>query len=82
MSANFVEFLKVFLIVFTFAGGILAFRRFMLSFDEEEQPSKDQEENIIYFSKQRASKAANIDPDFIDYDGMGNQGRFPASEKR
>ena len=22
------------------------------------------------------------EPDFIDYDGMGNQGRFPTREKR
>ena len=22
-----------------------------------------------------------IEPDFIDYDGMGNQGRFPARKK-
>ena len=23
-----------------------------------------------------------IEPDFIDYDGMGNQGRFPRSSRR
>ena len=36
MTANLAEFIKVFLIVFTFAGGILAFRKFMLSFDDFE----------------------------------------------
>ena len=24
----------------------------------------------------------HIEPDFIDYDGMGNQGRFPTREKK
>tara|TARA_Y100000114_G_scaffold157263_1_gene188588 strand:+ start:2952 stop:3203 length:252 start_codon:yes stop_codon:yes gene_type:complete len=83
MTANFVEFTKVFLIVFTFSGGILALRKFMLSFDqEEEQPSKDLEENIVHFPKREVAKDIVIEPDFIDYDGMGNQGRFPRSNRK
>ena len=33
--------------------------------------------------KIRVKERHNItDPDFIDYDGMGNQGRFPSSRER
>ena len=35
MTGNLVEFMKVFFIVFSFSAGILAFRKFMLSYDEE-----------------------------------------------
>lgn len=64
MSANLAEFIKVFLVVFTFSGGILAFRRYMLDMDEEgsEATSDEQLTNEV------------------DYDGIGNQGRFVRSE--
>ena len=80
MTANLAEFIKVFLIVFTFAGGILAFRKFMLSFDDfEEDTDKNKKAEVIHLPK-RAEVYNNtvVDPDFIDYDGMGNQGRFPS----
>lgn len=42
-----------------------------------------------FFSRSSESKSEDgspsivlIEPDFIDYDGMGNQGRFPVSNKK
>ena len=32
--------------------------------------------------KDQASRKTIIEPDFIDYDGMGNQGRFPVCNKK
>lgn len=84
MTANLAEFIKVFLIVFTFAGGILAFRRFMLSFDEKEEDNKNNKKaDVIHLPKRpEVYKKTVVSPDFIDYDGMGNQGRFPKSERK
>ncbi len=31
--------------------------------------------------KENKTRENLIEPDFIDYDGMGNQGRFPKSSK-
>jgi len=33
-------------------------------------------------AEKRNFKRNIIEPDFIDYDGMGNQGRFPAKESK
>ena len=84
MTANLAEFIKVFLIVFTFAGGILAFRRFMLSFDEREEDNKETKKTeVIHLPKKpEVYKKTIVSPDFIDYDGMGNQGRFPRTRRK
>jgi hypothetical protein len=83
MSGNLIEFIKVFSIVFTFSGGILAFRWFMLSFDESDERAIKKSAT----SQKQKPEAMRImerkvltDSDFIDYDGMGNQGRFPTRE--
>tara|TARA_B100000963_G_scaffold297300_1_gene268734 strand:+ start:2224 stop:2511 length:288 start_codon:yes stop_codon:yes gene_type:complete len=82
MSANLAEFIKVFLVVFTFSGGILAFRKYMLDMDEEDiddDKSPSEEKAVISSMKKRHHEpfpSNNLSPDFIDYDGMGNQGRF------
>ena len=72
MSGNLFEFIKVFTLVFAFSGLILAGRRYMLKWDEE-----DQESSVENFPK----KEVPTDSDVIDYDGMGNQGRFPSRSK-
>ena len=33
-------------------------------------------------TEERISQKELTTPDFIDYDGMGNQGRFPKSSKK
>ena len=83
MTANLAEFIKVFLIVFTFAGGILTFRRFMLSFDEKEDNRNTKKAEVVHLPKRpEVYKKTVVSPDFIDYDGMGNQGRFPRTRRK
>ena len=73
MSGNLIEFIKVFTLVFTFSGLILLGRRYMLKLDDD---ITDDEENIVDFPNQ------NENTDKMDYDGMGNYGRFPIKVKR
>ncbi len=84
MSGNLAEFIKVFLIVFSFSGGILMFRRYMLSLDGEEQNSaRDEKENLVHLPRKTiVERKTLVNPDIIDYDGMGNQGRFPNMGKK
>ena len=84
MTGNLVEFMKVFFIVFSFSAGILAFRKFMLSYDEEGDVNvTDNIQNTIRPPKKTlVDRKAIADPDLIDYDGMGNQGRFPSAGRK
>tara|TARA_R100001509_G_scaffold143012_1_gene98551 strand:- start:263 stop:520 length:258 start_codon:yes stop_codon:yes gene_type:complete len=85
MSGNLAEFIKVFLIVFTFSGGILAFRQFMLNIGEEDEVRDyvEHEENLVHLPKKAITeRKAMASPDIIDYDGMGNQGRFPSASRK
>tara|TARA_R100001510_G_C7613614_1_gene176413 strand:- start:632 stop:886 length:255 start_codon:yes stop_codon:yes gene_type:complete len=84
MSGNLAEFIKVFLIVFSFSGGILMFRRFMLDLDDEDTSTKsEKKENLVNLPmKTIVERKTLIHPDIIDYDGMGNQGRFPKTNKK
>ena len=68
MTVNLFEFLKVFIIVFGVAGGITFFRR---TFIEDEENSETTESNKDFFTKNA-----------MDYDGMGNFGRFPIKAKQ
>ena len=70
MSSNLVEFIKVFFVVFTFSGCILSVRKLMTSIDDTNEVK---DEDIIGVSDTVRVTA----PDTIDYDGMGNYGRFP-----
>ena len=72
MSGNLFEFIKVFTLVFAFSGLILAGRRYMLKWDDD----LEEENNVIDFPHQ------NERTDTMDYDGMGNYGRFPKKLKR
>ena len=67
MTVNLLEFLKVFIIVFGVAGGITFFRRTFI----EDGNSSETENNENDFLSRNA----------MDYDGMGNFGRFPAKVK-
>ena len=73
---NFFEFCKVFSIVFGTSFMIFSIKKVVVGFSNEETGSKKQEQDI-------KAKVIPIrtSPDFIDYDGMGNQGRFPTRKK-
>ncbi len=73
MTINIEEFMKVFVIVFTMSGGILFLRHF-ITYNEEEQPEQLNNRIDVNFGQNSS--------DFIDYDGMGNQGRFPVSKTK
>ena len=72
MSGNLFEFIKVFTLVFAFSGLILIGRRYMLKLDGD----AEDENNVIDFPNQ------NEKTDTMDYDGMGNYGRFPVKVKK
>ena len=67
MTVNLLEFLKVFIVVFGVAGGITFFRR---AFIEDTESSKTDNAENDFLAKNA-----------MDYDGMGNFGRFPAKAK-
>ena len=76
MSLNLIEFLKVFTIVATFSTLLLLGHSYMWKLIEED--AEDDDDNVLDFPKIISSKRSAInEADFIDYDGMGNQGRFP-----
>ncbi len=49
-------------------------------FSRKKSEEKEAEFKSLEEKKTFASKTSS--PDFIDYDGMGNQGRFPATRKK
>ena len=73
MTVNLIEFMKVFVMVFGFSAIILAGRHFMINFDKKHEEKETN--NVLDFPK------IHNNPDLIDYDGMGNQGRFPKSDE-
>tara|TARA_A100001011_G_scaffold169553_1_gene178500 strand:+ start:428 stop:652 length:225 start_codon:yes stop_codon:yes gene_type:complete len=70
MTSNFIEFIKVFIVVFTFSGLILSVRHFMTNIGDSLEV---EDENIIDV----VDSATVPSSDVMDYDGMGNYGRFP-----
>ena len=76
MSLNLMEFLKVFTIVATFSTLLLLGHNYMWKLIEEDNENDD--DNVLDFPKIDSSQRIDTnESDFIDYDGMGNQGRFP-----
>ena len=73
MTPNLEEFIKVFTVVFSTSGTILYLRHLIVNYEEEKPEELD---NLIDLNFGRNN------PDFIDYDGMGNQGRFPVINKK
>ena len=76
MSPNLIEFLKVFSVVATFSTLLMLGHNYMWKLIEEEK--ENDTDNILDFPKivLPETKVSN-EPDLVDYDGMGNQGRFP-----
>jgi len=70
MSQNLAEFLKVFFLVFSFSSLLVLGRRYIDKLDEvkKERPHDD------------IPETSGTSTDFIDYDGMGNYGRFPTQK--
>ena len=73
---NFFEFCKVFSIVFGISFMIFSIKKVVVDLSDEDTDSKKQEQD-----KQAKVIPIRTSPDFIDYDGMGNQGRFPSRKK-
>ena len=83
MSQNLIEFLKVFSIVGTFSTLLLLGHNYMWNLVEKGHDDNKENNNVLDFPKiVLTGKRVPNDPDFIDYDGMGNQGRFPKSERK
>tara|TARA_Y100000114_G_scaffold10501_1_gene8277 strand:- start:1937 stop:2182 length:246 start_codon:yes stop_codon:yes gene_type:complete len=81
MSPNLIEFLKVFSIVATFSTLLLLGHNYMWKLIEED--GKKEDDNVLDFPKIISSeRKASNEADLIDYDGMGNQGRFPNLERK
>ena len=77
MSLNLMEFLKVFSVVLTFSTLLLLGHNYMWKLIEEDNREEDKD-NVLDFPKIVSSEKTDPnESDFIDYDGMGNQGRFP-----
>ena len=70
MTSNLLEFIKVFLLVFTFSGVIVFVRNFMINLDSTKSDNQDIVPDDI-------AEKAFASSDTMDYDGMGNYGRFP-----
>tara|TARA_B100001248_G_scaffold147857_1_gene111052 strand:- start:869 stop:1105 length:237 start_codon:yes stop_codon:yes gene_type:complete len=73
---NFFEFCKVFSIVFGISFMIFSIKKVVVDLSDEDTDSKKQEQD-----DQAKVIPIRTSPDFIDYDGMGNQGRFPKRKK-
>ena len=73
---NFFEFCKVFSIVFGISFMIFSIKKVVVDLSDEDIESKKQEQD-----DQAKVIPIRTSPDFIDYDGMGNQGRFPKRKK-
>ena len=55
----------------------------MLSYDHEQQEVEDKKAEVINLPKKTQGRRKTIaSPDYIDYDGIGNQGRFPVSDRK
>ena len=76
MSLNLMEFLKVFSVVATFSTLLLLGHNYMWKLIEQDR--EEETDNILDFPKIVSSEKTDPnESDFLDYDGMGNQGRFP-----
>ena len=76
MSPNLIEFLKVFSVVATFSTLLMLGHNYMWKLIEEEK--ENDADNILDFPKiVSPERKISNQPDLIDYDGIGNQGRFP-----
>lgn len=75
LTVNFMEFCKVLTIVFGTSMMIFSIKKVVVGFDSDKETDKQKDTQNAEVIPLRTS------PDFIDYDGMGNQGRFPTRKK-
>ena len=69
LTENLLEFFKVLTIVFGTSFMIFSIKKIVVELDwEDEEDKKEEPAEVINLQ---------TDIDAIDYDGMGNQGRFP-----
>ena len=68
LTENLLEFCKVLSIVFGTSFMIFSIKRVVVELDWEEEEENEEPAEVINLQ---------TDVDAIDYDGMGNQGRFP-----
>jgi len=71
MSQNLSEFLKVFTLVFSFSSLLVLGRRYI---DKLDEVNKERPHDGL-------PDAPPTSTDAMDYDGMGNYGRFPKRKK-
>ena len=75
---NLTEFIFVFAVVFGTTGFWMWWTTFVYSF--EDKPSKKVNDEAKKTTKNTQKSQINDYRDLVDYDGMGNQGRFPVSK--
>ena len=77
LTENLIEFCKVLSVVFGTSFMIFSLKKVVVGFEDPEEIINKQEEK-------HDAKVIPIrnNPDFIDYDGMGNQGRFMTRKKK
>ena len=75
LSANLIEFCKVLTVVFGTSMMIFSIKKVVVGFDSERETDKQKDTQNAEVIPLRTN------PDIIDYDGMGNQGRFPTRKK-
>ena len=69
LTENFIEFCKVLSVVFGTSCMIFSIKRVIVELDWEDEEENEKESAEVF--------NLQTDVDAIDYDGMGNQGRFP-----
>lgn len=75
LSANLIEFCKVLTVVFGTSMMIFSIKKVVVGFDSDRETDKQKDTQNAEVIPLRTN------PDIIDYDGMGNQGRFPTRKK-
>ena len=75
LTANFMEFCKVLTIVFGTSMMIFSIKKVVVGFDSDRETDKKKD------TQNAEVIPLHTNPDIIDYDGMGNQGRFPTRKK-
>ena len=77
LTVNFLEFCKVLSIVFGTSFMIFSIKKVVVGFDWENNADAKKSEPSPESTEVAEVISLQTDVDFIDYDGMGNQGRFP-----
>tara|TARA_B100001057_G_C22532186_1_gene826199 strand:+ start:345 stop:581 length:237 start_codon:yes stop_codon:yes gene_type:complete len=77
LTENFIEFCKVLSVVFGTSCMIFSIKKVVVGMDHSEDKKLKQEDR-----PDAKIVPLRTNPDFIDYDGMGNQGRFMTRKKK